>query len=314
MRRTFPFQDLGDDEFEALVSAICHHILGIGTIVFATGKDGGRDAAFTGQAQKFPSTASPLSGKFIIQAKHTSNPVASCSDAEFNKIVKGEEPRVVKLIISGELEHYMIFTNRKKPANDGIAKEKSLIGLGAKTAHIIGIEQLREWLTQHHIIWTNLGFDRFETPFKIQTADLTAVITAFYETLDHDTAKASSGDDFTFVPKPKKNKINKLSEAYFEEIRVRSLPFFKTIEDFLKNPRNLEFKEMYEDTADEIRRKLISLSESFETFDQALTYIIDLVTTHNEALKRRRRFASVFLHYMYYTCDIGQHADTIEAS
>ena len=101
---------------------------------------------------------------------------------------------------------------------------------------------------------------------------------------------------------------------YWEEIRTRSLPYFKPIEDFLSNPRNLEFKEMYEDTADEIRRKLITATPPFETFDEALTFIIDFVTTNNPELQNRRRFAGVFLHYMYYTCDIGQHADTIQTS
>ena len=47
-------------------------------------------------------------------------------------------------------EHYLVFTNRKKPANNGVEKEKALRDLGLKTAHILGAEQLREWLTQHH--------------------------------------------------------------------------------------------------------------------------------------------------------------------
>jgi hypothetical protein len=68
---------------------------------------------------------------------------------------------------------------------------------------------------------------------------------------------------------------------------------------------------MYEDTADEIRRKLIAAAPPFESFDQALTCIIDQVTANNVELNKRRRFATIFLHYMYYTCDIGQHADTI---
>jgi hypothetical protein len=54
VRRTFPLHDLNDTEFEDLVCGICHLILGTGTVVFATGKDGGRDAAFNGTAAKFP--------------------------------------------------------------------------------------------------------------------------------------------------------------------------------------------------------------------------------------------------------------------
>lgn len=312
MRRTFHFQDLANDEFESLVGAVCLNILGTGTLVFAAGKDGGRDAAFNGCAQKFPSESSPLSGKFVIQAKHTNNPVGSCSDSEFARLLESEHPKILTLIKNGELEHYLVFTNRKKPADDGVKKEQILISLGLQTAHILGLEQLRSWLTEHPKVWSNLGFDRFDTPIRIQIDDLTTIITAFHSSLAE--GFRPSPENFTFVPKPQKNKINKLSEPYFEEIRTRSLPYFKQIEDFLKNPRNIEFREMYDDTTDEIRRKITSSGETFGSFDDALTYIIDHVTLNNEALRRRRRFAAIFLHYMYYTCDIGQHADTIQAS
>ena len=41
-------------------------------------------------ANNFPSNASPWKGKFIIQAKHTTNMLASCSDSEFNTLLKKE--------------------------------------------------------------------------------------------------------------------------------------------------------------------------------------------------------------------------------
>jgi hypothetical protein len=313
LHRTFPFHDLADEEFETLVAAICHHVLGTGIVVFATGRDGGRDGTFNGTAAKFPSDKAPLSGKFIVQAKHTQNPAASCADAEFGRTLLGEHQKILKLIENGEAEHYLLFTNRKKPANDGINKEKALKELGLASAHLLGIEQLRLWLTLNHEIWSKLGFDRFEAPLRIQIDDLTTVVTAFHTALD---GKLTTGDssDFSYVPKPQKNKINKLSDAYWEEIRTRSLPYFKTIEDFLSNPRNIDFKDMYEDTADEIRRKLITAIPPFENFDEALTCIIDFVTINNPELKKRRRFATVFLHYMYYTCDIGQHDNAVQTS
>ena len=130
MRRTFPFHDLSDDEFENLIAAICNGILGTGTIVFATGKDGGRDAKFMGTAAKFPSINSPLAGRFIIQSKHTANPAASCSDKEFSRLVEGEKSKIKSLIDGNELEHYLIFTNRKKPANGTIKIEKQICELG----------------------------------------------------------------------------------------------------------------------------------------------------------------------------------------
>ena len=94
----YPLNELSDDEFEALVASICEEILGTGTIIFSTGKDGGRDAKFTGTSNSFPSITAPWSGKFIIQAKHTVKIDASCSDSEFNAKLKLEVDRIKKLI------------------------------------------------------------------------------------------------------------------------------------------------------------------------------------------------------------------------
>ncbi len=92
----YPLYDLHWQEFENVVISICEEILGIGTINFTDGKDGGRDAKFTGTANHFPSDTTPWRGKFIIQAKHTTNMVASCSDSEFNTTSK--KKKVKKII------------------------------------------------------------------------------------------------------------------------------------------------------------------------------------------------------------------------
>lgn len=295
------------------MASVCLRILGTGTIVFAAGKDGGRDAAFNGKAAKFPSQQEPLSGSFVIQAKHTANPAASCADSEFSRIVNGEHSKITKLVKDDGLDHYLIFTNRRKPAGDGLKKEKALLSLGLKSAHLLGNEQIRIWLTSHATIWSDLGYDRFEKLIRLQTEDITAVVTSFHESIkDGGTIKQVEAD-LSYLQKSKKNKINKLSKNYFEDIRTRSLPYFKTIEDFLRNPRNVDLKDMYEDTADEIRRRLITADPPFESFDAAMTCIIDAVVENNSALRTRRRFATIFLHYMYYTCDIGKHADADKA-
>ncbi len=55
---------------------------------------------------------------------------------------------------------------RKKPADDAVSKENALVELGLKTAHLLGIEQTRDWLTLYPKIWIDLGYDRFETPLR----------------------------------------------------------------------------------------------------------------------------------------------------
>ena len=85
---------LSDSTFENLVNRVCQEILGTGVISFSSGKDGGRDGKFTGTANKFPSEKSSWKGKFIIQAKHTENPIASCSDNDFNTIIDKEIKKI----------------------------------------------------------------------------------------------------------------------------------------------------------------------------------------------------------------------------
>ena len=109
----YPLHELNWQEFEEVVISICDEILGIGTIKFADGKDGGRDAKFTDTANNFPSQASPWNGKFIIQAKHTLKQNASCSDNEFIKILNKEIKSIEKLQEDNKLDNYLLFTNRK---------------------------------------------------------------------------------------------------------------------------------------------------------------------------------------------------------
>jgi hypothetical protein len=90
----------------------------------------------------------------------------------------------------------LLFTNRKKPATSTTKKEKALKNLGIKAAHIIGIEQVRAWLTASPEIWSSMGFDRFDKPLSFDRSDITEVITAFHASFG---SKGTGGgqDDFS---------------------------------------------------------------------------------------------------------------------
>ena len=127
----YPLHDLSDSEFEKLVGLICRELLGPAVTSFAAGKDGGKDAKFTGTAQAFPSAVNPAIGKFIVQAKHTSSPVGSCSDYDFEtKTLNDELPKVKRMLDGGELTHYILPTNYKammvKPLR-GVGLERSQV-------------------------------------------------------------------------------------------------------------------------------------------------------------------------------------------
>ena len=120
-------------------------VLGMGTIAFSTGKDQGKDARFNGTAQRFPSDTKPAKGKFVIQAKHTTQPGASCSDGPFKRIFKDELPKIKGLAKTGDLELYLLFTNRDLTAGT----ERSLVDQlakipGLREAWVLGNDAIRQ--------------------------------------------------------------------------------------------------------------------------------------------------------------------------
>jgi tetratricopeptide (TPR) repeat protein len=140
---------LSPEDFEDLIVQICLRVLGTGTICFSKGRDGGRDAKFVGKANQFPSGKSPWTGQFVVQAKSTSNPIASCSDPDFLRTLRDEVPRVCALRAAGECDNYILFTNRKLTAQ----KEEELTEyLRSETSvsniAILGREAITSYLTK----------------------------------------------------------------------------------------------------------------------------------------------------------------------
>src|SRR5580658_3642846 len=118
----YAYEDLGDDQFETLVVLLAQRLLGVAVQGFSKGPDGGRDARFHGTAELHPSKAAPWVGKVVIQSKHTNGLNRSFSEADFYSesnascLIRKELPRIIALKISGELDHYMLFANRRLSA------------------------------------------------------------------------------------------------------------------------------------------------------------------------------------------------------
>ena len=119
----YAYEDLHDEQFERLVVFVCKRLLGISVQGFSQGPDGGRDAKFLGTAELHPSKAAPWQGTTIVQAKHTNGYNRSFSEADFynpsakTTVIGDEIPRIKKLYENKQLDHYMLFSNRRLPAN-----------------------------------------------------------------------------------------------------------------------------------------------------------------------------------------------------
>lgn len=243
-----------------------------------------------------------------MQAKHTEIADRSCSDDEFARLLRKEQPKITRLIGEGICDHYIVFTNRKL---SGGADEKliaELKALGLSSAHIIGTQRLKTALDSMRNLRDSLPNRSDTLPFHFEEDDMAAVVDAFHRYAAEEPQSAfDSATDFAKIPVRTKNKLNGLSVEYYEQvIRANSMPHFKKLEAFLRNPRNRAFADRYYDAADELKQKILVERSRFETFDHVLLFIIGCVQQADPGLRGRRRLVSILTHYMYMNCDIGK--------
>ena len=303
---SYPLHELIWQDFEEVVASICEEILGTGTIIFSDGKDGGRDAKFTGKANSFPSKSSPWDGKFIIQAKHTRKLGASCSNSEFETILKKEVSSIKKLSNDKKLDHYLIFTNRKlggiqDPKIEDFINEELNVN-----NQVLGLERINKWLKDYPLIAKKHNLSKLLLPLQFYEEDLKEIVLTFCE-IDFES------DEIKIIERKndrisieKKNELNSMSQAYFDDIFQRSIKEFSYIEDFFKDPKNRKLNKKYNNTIDDIQSKILVKRDEFSTFEEILEFLYDYIfALHKETLKDDRRLIRIFLHYMYFHCDIG---------
>ena len=308
-----PYENLSDDDFEHLVISICRKVLGIGCKTFSTGKDGAKDSWFSGTAQDFPDKVSPWSGKFNIQAKHTKTLNSSCSDNNFSvnksSVLDKEIDRLNEVTILTPFDNYIIFTNRKL---SGIAHpiiiKKLQNGIGIRNVEIIGREELDSYLTEFPQIANQFGLHKFLAPLRFYEKDLRDVIVIFSDKSKAISTEAKSYiKDFTVIDKVKKNELNNLSKEYFDFLKEHSIQYFNEIENFLIDPKNVSFARMYSNTVSDLQEAIILERDSFNEFEYIIKHLIDYMVLNNEEkLKDLRKIVRIFIHFMYFNCDIGK--------
>ena len=303
----YPLYQLDDRAFELLVASICEEILGTGTIIFSEGKDGGRDAKFYGRANKFPSQTKPWDGKFVIQAKHTIRPFASCSDSDFQRILKDEVTnKLIPVKKNKMVDYYLLFTNRRLSGIQDAKIENYLDeNVGVENA-IIGDEKIQLWLNQNPKIAKQHGLNKLLLPFQFYEEDLRDIIIAFSQAEIQSDKIEKIREKLSRIEIEEKNKLNNLSKEYFNSVFKKSYSEFNRIEAFLEDPKNEIYKNYYDNTVADLQEKIIVNRNDYFTFDEILQYLFDYMFQHNqEKLKDKRNLIRIFLHYMYHNCNIG---------
>ena len=139
--------------------------------------------------------------------------------------------------------------------------------------------------------------------------DICMVLNAFNEYCDNveDLKQDMDIDEFEMVGKPEKNRLNNLSEEYFQTICDEYLPYFKKVESFLKAPQNKLFLKNYRKTADQIKFRIGVLRKYYEYFEDVLNVILNEIIADKESVVVKDiDVFIIFINYMYWNCDIGR--------
>lgn len=315
----FAYEDLSDDQFEVLIVLLCQRLLGIAVQGFAKGPDGGRDAKFVGTAELHPSKAAPWVGTVIVQAKHTNGYNRSFSELDFystsssNTVVGKELPRIKKLRDAKQLDHYMLFANRRLTGNseteirDHIAAQ---CGVPASSIYLCGLEQLELWLKRFPEVALEANLDAVDSPLIVSPDDLAEVVQALARQKDGLTALLDDPPTVR-VTYEEKNALNNMTAAYAKEQRRKYLKETAQIRTFLAAPENIELLRMYESVVDEFQLKILAKRKDYQTFDEVMEYLVDLLFSRDPVLRQHvhKRLTRAILFYMYWNCDIGEVDD-----
>lgn len=315
----FAYEDLSDGQFETLIVLLCQRLLGISVQGFAKGPDGGRDAKFMGTAELHPSKTAPWVGTTIIQAKHTNGFNRNFSETDFfstksaNTVLGKEIPRVKKLREAKQLDHYMLFANRRLAGN-AETEIRDYLGtqcnIPTSSIYLCGLEQLEIWLKRFPEVATEADLDPVDSPLIVSPDDLAEVVQALAR---HKDGVIELLDDppTARVPYEQKNIFNNMSAAYANAQRRKYLKETAQIQAFLAAPENLDLLRMYESVVDEFQLKIIAKRKDYQTFDEVMEYLVNLLFDRDPILRQHanKRLTRAVLFYMYWNCDIGEVND-----
>ncbi len=315
----YAYEDLSPEQFERLIVFLCQKLLGMGVQGFAKGRDGGRDAKFMGTAQLHPSTTGPWTGTVIIQAKHTNGYNKHFLETDFfnpkseNTVIGEETPRILALREANQLDHYMLFSNRRLSAGAEStirAHVSTTCGLPESSIALFGLDDLERLLRTFPDVADQVDLDPVDSPLIVTSQDLADVV----EALARHKEVFSEVADTPPVPRTPyevKNAANNMTEGYAKALRRRYLKETAQIRAFLAAPENEEILRAYETVVEEFELKILAKRKDYQTFDEVIEYLIELLFSRDALLRQRphKPLTRALVFYMYWNCDIGATVD-----
>jgi hypothetical protein len=226
--------------------------------------------------------------------KHTNGYNRSFSESDFfskstaSTVLGKEIPRVKKLRAAMQLDHYMLFANRRLPGNaeteirDHIAAQ---CDIPFSSIYLCGLEQLELWLKRFPEVAKEADLDPVDSPLIVSPDDLAEVVQALAR--QKDGVEVLLDDPPTArVTFEQKNVVNNMSAEYAKAQRRKYLKETAQIRAFLAAPENLELLRMYESVVDEFQLKIIAKRKDYQTFDEVMEYLVDLLFDRDPVLRQ----------------------------
>ena len=141
-------------------------------------------------------------------------------------------------------------------------------------------------------------------PLQFDPDDLKHVIECFSDNLDEAATRLS---DLVNIDKAVKNELNGLSDDYFEHMTDRLMPYLDQIRTFLIDHKNKVLRKKYQESVLVLKGRIIAYRKDFESFDRVMEHLAsDIYGKCKQHNGVSMLLVSVFLDYMYFTCDIGK--------
>ena len=100
-----------------------------------------------------------------------------------------------------------------------------------------------------------------------------------------------------------------MSQGSAKAYRQRYLKDTAQVTSFLASPENHGLMLKYEDAIDEINFKIIAKRREYQSFDDVINYLVDLLISRDPILRKHKKLTRLIVFYMYWNCDIGETSD-----
>jgi len=118
-------------------------------------------------------------------------------------------------------------------------------------------------------------------------------------------------ENFEMVDLVKKNKLNGLTQEFYDEfVSINYEPYFTALDNFLKQRENEDLQNKVHKIVSVLNRKIFIKRPKFDTFEELLSNIEDaLLDSEFTSLQGKEHTISFFLYYLYAICLLGKKTD-----